>query len=615
MAQGTRHRWENATRRQSSGSRSLQTGTRLQEELSETNIQSLCAFGHGRFQRTVLLCAQVATMLAYSYSFALVLDLEPADHWCAPLEQFTNVSVEEWKDAAVPQVRKGEFKQCVRHDPALVFRHPSSMPASFAPDAAQTGEAQHIASLPSPVAGEGYNVSEVPCESFSYAPGTPGRNAVARWDLVCNKSWYQTAVMAAYRGASAVVVPCAGVASDMLGRRPVLLLALVVLVGSGVATCLAASAEWYLVLRSLSAAAGSAMEVISFILLFESTQPGPRSPFCALAVCWPTVLAPIYVGSVAFLAQEWSTFNAALLLPSVLLLVTACLVDESPHWLLASLRFDDAERVALYAARFNDEDTERVHQRIENIRLAAALNTPGSAAAALVQIAKRSLGASLLTGGMGPRFLVFCTAWFSLYLAYYTGWATDTRTFSRQFELAKWVVVTGNTPAMAVAYFVVKHHNRVSALVLFMSTVAILLAVQSAVAALGMNFPLAVAAIWKKLLLNIAYVVLCVHTVDAFPTQIRSVGYSGAYTCGRLGATAASGLKRIAEKLPGNIKTLPLAMSSVALAASALLLLNAGEKGTDDAAMMVMMTSHPGPKEPRKPGKDVLAAKTAAIPD
>ncbi|KAH7933100.1 hypothetical protein HPB49_008200 [Dermacentor silvarum] len=472
------------------------TATRLADDTgnptpSETPVESKSAFGHGRFQKTMLLCAQLATMLAYSYSFTLFIDFEPAEHWCAPPEQFANVSEEQWKNAAIPP--------------------------------------------------------------------------------------------------SVLAIPCVGIASDIFGRRLVLLTALAVVIVSGVATCLASSLVAYGILRCISSAACSAIEVTSFILLFESTQPGPRGPYCALAICWPTLLAPIYVAGLAILIKGWVIFNLMILLPSAFLLVTACLVEESPHWLLVSLRFEDAERVALYAARFNDEDTDRVRRRIDAIRHAAMLKNPPGRAASFLEATKRSLAATFMCGGLARRSFVLSIAWFTLYLIYYGGVATDDKSVSHHYELAKWLVVVGNAPAMAVAYFLVKYHDHLATIVMVMSTVSIALAVQSALVAFDLSLPLAVLIMWMKLLLNITYVVLCVHTVAMFPTEVRSVGFSGTYMWGRLGATSASALKEIEDQLIGSVKALPLAMSALALALASLFLVTLGDEALPEASMMAMM--------------------------
>ncbi|XP_075726407.1 uncharacterized protein LOC142768323 [Rhipicephalus microplus] len=377
---------------------------------SETQVESRSAFGHGRFQKTMLLCAQLATMLAYSYSFTLLfIDLEPVEHWCAPPQQFATLSEQMWKDIASPRDSNGDFKQCERYEP---LDAPASPLAASTSQAGAPTTPNLEASTQPPITMDRTNSSEVRCESFVYKPDTPGRNAIARWNLVCDRSWYEGLLKAAYTG-----------------------------------------------------------------------------------------------------VQNWVMFNRMVLLPSSLLLVTTGLVEESPHWLLVSLRFEDAERVAVYAARFNDEDTYRVRRRIDAIRHAATINKPGGRAAPLLEAAKRSLAATVVCGGMAYRSFVLSVAWFTLFLVYYGGLATDNKTVSRDYELAKWVVVIGNAPAMAVAYFLVKHYDHLSAIIRLMSTVAMALAFHAALVAFGLSLPLTVLIMWVKLLLNITYVVFSVETV------------------------------------------------------------------------------------------------------
>nr|XP_037290630.1 solute carrier family 22 member 7-like [Rhipicephalus microplus] len=562
---------------------------------SETQVESRSAFGHGRFQKTMLLCAQLATMLAYSYSFTLLfIDLEPVEHWCAPPQQFATLSEQTWKEIAIPRDSNGDFKQCERYEP---LDAPASLLAASTSQAGDPATPNLEASTQPPVTIERTNASEVRCENFAYKPDTPGRNAIARWNLVCDRSWYEGLLKAAYTGASVLAIPCVGLASDKFGRRPVLLWASGLVVLSGLATCVASSFVVYALLRCLSSAACSAIEVISFILLFESTQPGPRAPYCALAICWPTVLAPIYVAALAALIKNWVMFNLMVLLPSSLLLVTTVLVEESPHWLLVSLRFEDAERVAVYAARFNDEDTDRVRRRIDAIRQAATINKPGGRATPLLEAAKRSLAATVVCGGMAYRSFVLSVAWFTLFLVYYGGLATDSKTLSRDYELAKWVVVIGNAPAMAVAYFLVKHYDHLSAIIRLMSTVAMALAFHAALVAFELSLPLTVLIMWVNLLLNITYVVFSVETVEMFPTEMRSVGFAGAYMWGRLGATSANAVKDLENQLNGSAKALPVALCALCLSLSSLMLVTLSNEEAPDAAVMALMWNDERQKE------------------
>ncbi|KAH8029495.1 hypothetical protein HPB51_000733 [Rhipicephalus microplus] len=270
--------------------------------------------------------------------------------------------------------------------------------------------------------------------------------------------------------------------------------------------------------------------------------------------------------------ENWVMFNRMVLLPSSLLLVTTGLVEESPHWLLVSLRFEDAERVAVYAARFNDEDTYRVRRRIDAIRHAATINKPGGRAAPLLEAAKRSLAATVVCGGMAYRSFVLSVAWFTLFLVYYGGLATDNKTVSRDYELAKWVVVIGNAPAMAVAYFLVKHYDHLSAIIRLMSTVAMALAFHAALVAFGLSLPLTVLII---------------------------VGFAGAYMWGRLGATSANAVKDLENQLSGSAKALPVALCAFSLSLSSLMLVTLSNEEAPDAAVMALMWNDERQKEPK----------------
>ncbi|XP_075726799.1 uncharacterized protein LOC142768666 [Rhipicephalus microplus] len=152
---------------------------------------------------------------------------------------------------------------------------------------------------------------------------------------------------------------------------------------------------------------------------------------------------------------------------------------------------------------------------------------------------------------------------------------------------------------MAVAYFLVKHYDHLSAIIRLMSTVAMALAFHAALVAFGLSLPLTVLIMWVKLLLNITYVVFSVETVEMFPTEMRSVGFAGAYMWGRLGATSANAVKDLENQLNGSAKALPVALCALCLSLSSLMLVTLSNEEAPDAAVMALMWNDERQKEPK----------------
>ncbi|CAN7940154.1 unnamed protein product [Ixodes pacificus] len=137
-----------------------------------------------------------------------------------------------------------------------------------------------------------------------------------------------------------------GSAADNYGRRAVLGLTLFGLVLSGVVTSLVKTLVESAVLQLLTSET-----ITTTVLLFEVTPQDHRMLFCMLNICVPLVLGTVVLGLIGTTSIHWSAMQFVVISPTLLLLLTYHLTDESPRWLITSWKFKDAERVIPWAAR------------------------------------------------------------------------------------------------------------------------------------------------------------------------------------------------------------------------------------------------------------------------
>lgn len=216
---------------------------------------------------------------------------------------------------------------------------------------------------------------EVACDEWEYeVPAGSGASVLMRWDMVCGRRWYEQLYRSAYMVGSVASVAPVALCSHQVGRQPMLRGCVLVLLASGLVAAAAPSVPVFIVARFFAAAAASALEVVSFVLLFESTPPAPRVAFCALAICWPMVLAPLYMAIAGLLGLDWRLYHMALLVPSLVLVAGLHATQESSHWLLVHGRFAEARGVALWAARVNDEDEDLVEARLRRYAAPSSRN-------------------------------------------------------------------------------------------------------------------------------------------------------------------------------------------------------------------------------------------------
>ncbi|XP_077547580.1 solute carrier family 22 member 7-like [Haemaphysalis longicornis] len=500
-------------------------------------FDSMFVFGYGRFQWLVLQCALLATFVAYTHTIVVRIDLQQVKHWCRPPPghpQAANITGREWKNRHIPRDPvDGTFKQCVFYS-----AKPPAEPVERAPILKRR--------------------EEVPCDAWEFDSGYAGETVLMHWNLVCQRSWYQPAYRGAFVAGSIISVPCVGFASDFFGRKPLLRFALGGLLASGIVTSVAATLDFFILWRVVTSAAATTLEVVSYIVLFESTPPGPREAYCALAVSYPTMLAPVYVALAAQATRHWRYLHAALLLPAVVLVLLLAATRESPHWLMTHGFTDRARDVAVWAAKLNKEDVDVVKGRMD--RLEKIIHSPEFHAPAASFYRSR---------GVLSQLLVVCGCWWLVFVTYYHG---SLDLFAPSTPAVKWIILSGNVPAMTFAYYVTKHHGRVRLLEGSLLATALLVGCEAAFRFLGQPLPPELAFLWRVLLLNVAYVLLCVHTVANFPTKVRIVAFCLAYLSGRLGSLCSELVRLFENQLREDLRALPLAMVALGLGIFALLL-------------------------------------------
>ncbi|XP_075727336.1 organic cation transporter protein [Rhipicephalus microplus] len=426
----------------------------------------------------------------------------------------------------------------------------------------------------------------VPCDHWQYDESESRSTIVAEWDLVCQRSRLKHLIWATFMTGGAVAVPTLGLTADVVGRRPVLIAAVLLLLLSGLGVCLCESLLWFTVLRFMSGASTGALDVISTVLLFESTPAGPRGAFVAASVSLATCLSPVFVATVSAVFATWRMLHVVLLVPALLLACLVFTIEESPHWCLYNNKFDDAERVALWAARLNLEDPDLVRDRLERIRKEAEFL--GEEAVLRYPRLLRYIASAPVRS----RCFALFGCWCFVYIAFY---ARDYWKLGPWIQTAQWFVVTVNFPAMAAAYALTRRHGGLHCAVPLLATCSMMSALQSALVAVGGQSSLLLVYCSSVIILNVTYVTLVVHTVDAFPTPARSLGYSGAFMFGRMGAMMGT-LFREFESMPLPVNVLPTAVTSLGLVAFAasLLLVPPSTKGLFAADGSAFLRDKPG---------------------
>lgn len=488
--------------------------------------------GHGAFQRRIMACSLLSMMVLLCHSLAYRAIASPVDHWCArPPEMRRTVTVQTWKNVAIPVEPDGSLSRCFVYDPPM-------------PKASAVDDSRRIVS----------------CSEWEYATQFRNRSIVSEWNLVCGRGRLLQLSSAAYMAGAMLGVPIAGLLSDRAGRKPVITGCVTALVFASVGCCVTRSFAMFVLTRMVVSATSSAAQVLSFILLYEVTNPEMRNAYALLATATGIMLMPVVLELVAAAELSWPATQLLLLVPTVSLVYSHYLLEESPSWLLATWRLKRAEEVLLLAARRNGLMVEKAARFFRKLKaemrrhahayLAAASAAAGAAAsdgspratlAAKKNSASSSLAAEFLSGW---RAMSVFLAWFTVMFCYYGLMLADENRQSAHDELkvADVAYVLALVPVIAGTYvgMLLFGQRRTFILLLallFESTAMLMVVPQDSSWA-----PTFLLKVMARAVTAAATSANYVYTAASFPTSVRSTGLTLSYASGRLGAIFATAL-------------------------------------------------------------------------
>ncbi|XP_040071412.1 solute carrier family 22 member 4-like [Ixodes scapularis] len=497
--------------------------TRTPKLLSWEPDVSVLIFGNGNFQRLALFCAQLSLFVSILHGLAHYVFTKNVNHWCKPPEEYAHLSVVEWKNISVPKDGDDVLGSCTRYEPPL--------------------------SIPSE------NRTEVPCDGWDYDAETSGTTITTEYDLVCERRWLVSLLLITYYAGSAITLPLAGFAADRFGRRPVLIVSLMIQMGSLLASCFFRSLEMFAVLRCQISIAVSAFEVIIIVVLFEVTSQSHRVLFVTLAIAVPLVLAPITTFVLGTLVAHWVLIQGLLMLPAALLAVALYPIAESPRWLMVTWRFKEAEQAILWASKINGvTDFSEVRAAFCRVKENVVSQLGFSATPSVFDIA--------CSKSIRTRSAIVFGCWLVQFNAYFNIIAPQVRLINVTVQA---VILILSLPVMVLNYYSMKTCGRRRTLSLNFLLVSVLALAQGVLIYVDSPRELGIVNVAAMLTLNALFVTMFVYTVEIYPTALRCMALSAAFICGRIGRMTASMINNAFKFGPLVNQVIPIVVSGTGL--------------------------------------------------
>jgi len=374
------------------------------------------------------------------------------------------------------------------------------------------------------------NTCPVTCSNVTYSEDT----IIAEWDLVCEDNWFSKLTMSSLMLGFLIGSAFLGWAADKIGRKRNFMMSLLGMLLSNLISATTPHFYVYLFSRFLVGLfqAGNILSAVT--LLAELVGPAYRGlyqlvlmAFFSIGICLLSLIA-------YYLQYSWRMLTLTVTIIGIPLLVLQWCLIESPRWLLAQNRKDEAEALLIDIAKGNGKTGKL------DFKLRAP--TAGSD--------KSQSSESMLRLLTSPRLilisLILCFCWFTVGGVYY---GLTIAAGSMGTDVYTGTALSGvvELPSLLIIYYVIDYHGRRVAMVtLFLlagvSCVSIRLLSSTLTTYLAMGGKMCIASAF-----NVAYV--C--TSEIYATSIRNTAIGFMSALARVGAILAPFIVMLGEMSPG----------------------------------------------------------------
>ncbi|XP_070382479.1 solute carrier family 22 member 7-like [Dermacentor albipictus] len=484
-------------------------------------------FGDGVFQRRLLILSAVTIFLLDGHAALLPVISRDVDHWCKRPAAY-NVSADAWKNYAIPVGADGRHSRC------YVFENLGDSPNDT--DAV------------------------VECYEWDYDQAQASTSVISVWNMVCRRRPLLAVAMAVQNVGSGAFLLLSGAAADLFGRMPVHLVAATATIASTVAGCLTTNYALYTLAQFFASGGAAVSSAVTVLVCFEVTTHEHRPLYLIFAATASFFLADLWFAINRSLQISWALVQAVYLSPTLLLLATFAVAQESPRWLIAKGRLEEAEAVMLFAAEMNRFPFAGTSCLLDKLMLKRGHwgHRNGAASSTVEE------GPLLDAVSVRRRALIMFAVLFSLMFAVFTDViSTMVRTDKSEGSsgLFMGVQFAGGLLSYAVMHTAVTRFALVKVLRVALMVAGLAHCVLSFVVSFSPAVTVLLAL--SRGILIVAIVISVAYVMEMVPTAVRGVALCWALASGHIGALCASATLVLHQ----------LGREDVAFATAALLLL------------------------------------------
>ncbi|XP_034149021.1 solute carrier family 22 member 5 [Esox lucius] len=362
-------------------------------------------------------------------------------------------------------------------------------------------------------------------DGWTYSDDIYQSTIVTEWDLVCDNEWKTPFASSTLFIGFLIGSLVSGQLSDRFGRKKVLFGSLLAQMLSVFIQAFSPSWEFFCVLFTFVGASQISLYITAFVLGTEVLCKSMREIFTTLGAFLHYCIGYMILPGIAYAIRDWRTLLITLSSITVVYIPLWWMIPESPRWLYAQGRVEEAEVILREAARKNRVTAPEVIFKDAELEV----SSPPTNKYSMIDVVRTS----------NIRFvtLVCLFLWMAVNIGYY-GLSLNTSNLSGNPHLNCFLSALTEVPAYVVSTLLLRNCPRRPLLSAFLLIGGGMLFV---IQVIPENLPGVAIALEMvgKFGFTMSFTVVYIYTAEIYPTVVRSAGVGMCSSAARIGTIAA----------------------------------------------------------------------------
>ena len=367
-------------------------------------------------------------------------------------------------------------------------------------------------------------LDKVACGEWEFDKSQFSATITSEFGLVCGEEYLKSMAQTIYFVGMICGVFTFGLVADFFGRKKTLIFLLMGISVTGCITSIMPTFQWFIFGRFLNAFVAIGIFETQFTFAVELVG-GKWTTIIGIGIGYFWVVGWLSLGAMAFIFRDWRDLMLYSSLPSFMALVLIWTITESPRWLLASGRLEEAEAIVKKAAQENNRelpaDWHLKPVKNENIQKTTILDL-------------------FKTRNMRTKTGILYLNWFANALSYF-GLTMNIGDLGGDvyvnFTISGFLEIPAYTAAILFLLYCGRRFPYAGSLILCGVSLLCVMLVPRGV--FSNDWPAMAIALFGKMCITFSWAVLFLYSAELFPTQIRASGIGSASFLGRIGGMIA----------------------------------------------------------------------------